>query len=665
MIIFKQLVLENFGPYRGRNTINLAPNEELGNSPIILIGGLNGGGKTTILDAIKLALYGKRAEYSNRNNMTYREFLLQCINRQIDIGEYARVELAFEYVFDKRHYHIRVIRFWDKIIANGTDNLSVMIEDYPDVELTDNWDEYVETIIPAGLSNLYFCDGERIKNLAERDFIPSALVKAIKSIIGLEIVDRLVVDLDVLANRKKREIFDANPAKTTEVEKQLRELENEREVLLREELEKKEAFLRSQEEYNKVHQQWQDFVSKNEARKQEFTQKIRYTEKQIHNLTLELKRLAYQYLPLGFIKTLLEELEAELQHQWLLKQLEMSQNLIAERDEKLISFLKEIETKPEIISAVDSYLKKQRHLDRIQLQSKKIYLPIKSKTMANFTSIVGNLLPRQMEKAQIVFESLETLEEELLATVENSQDNLNQQYETLQQKLQDVQHRFLQAKSDYEYVRKRLDEVEGKIEFLEAKLDNYSDRKVEDSRAQHILENIPKIKETLAIFQERLTYTKLNKLESEVTTCFRYLLHKNNLIGRVCLEGNLTTPEEDNLIIQLYNLEGKLIPKQRLSAGEKQILATSLLWALTRISEKSLPVVIDTPLARLDSSHRQNLVQRYFPSASHQVILLSTDTEIGKEEVTFFREKQLISREYILKHDSRNHRTVIQNGYFW
>ena len=77
-----------------------------------------------------------------------------------------------------------------------------------------------------------------------------------------------------------------------------------------------------------------------------------------------------------------------------------------------------------------------------------------------------------------------------------------------------------------------------------------------------------------------------------------------------------------------------------MSAGEKQLLAISLLWGLARVSEKHLPVAIDTPLARLDSSHRQNLIERYFPTASHQVILLSTDTEIGKAEVEFVKRKK-------------------------
>jgi DNA sulfur modification protein DndD len=77
-----------------------------------------------------------------------------------------------------------------------------------------------------------------------------------------------------------------------------------------------------------------------------------------------------------------------------------------------------------------------------------------------------------------------------------------------------------------------------------------------------------------------------------------------------------------------------------------------------------LPIAIDTPLGRLDSSHRSNLVERYFPAASHQVILLSTDTEIGEVEIKKLREQEAIAREYLLKYDSSARQTVVETGYF-
>jgi DNA sulfur modification protein DndD len=100
-----------------------------------------------------------------------------------------------------------------------------------------------------------------------------------------------------------------------------------------------------------------------------------------------------------------------------------------------------------------------------------------------------------------------------------------------------------------------------------------------------------------------------------------------------------------------------------LSAGEKQIYAISMLWALGKTSGRPLPIIIDTPLARLDSDHRRLLVENYFPLASHQVIILSTDTEVDQG---YFEElRPAVARAYHLDFDQTENSTTVKQGYFW
>jgi len=77
----------------------------------------------------------------------------------------------------------------------------------------------------------------------------------------------------------------------------------------------------------------------------------------------------------------------------------------------------------------------------------------------------------------------------------------------------------------------------------------------------------------------------------------------------------------------------------------------------------AVPVVIDTPLARLDSDHRRLLVENYFPFASHQVVLLSTDTEV--DQVYFDALKPAVARAYHLDYDQTEFTTAVKQGYFW
>lgn len=115
--------------------------------------------------------------------------------------------------------------------------------------------------------------------------------------------------------------------------------------------------------------------------------------------------------------------------------------------------------------------------------------------------------------------------------------------------------------------------------------------------------------------------------------------------------------------IELRGPDGAVILPQQLSAGERQLLAVSLLSGLAQASGRPLPVVIDTPLGRLDGIHRNHLVTRYFPQASHQVILLSTDQEIDRKA---WRDLYpYVGHAYRLEHDTTNGYTTAQSGYFW
>lgn len=105
------------------------------------------------------------------------------------------------------------------------------------------------------------------------------------------------------------------------------------------------------------------------------------------------------------------------------------------------------------------------------------------------------------------------------------------------------------------------------------------------------------------------------------------------------------------------------MPTERLSAGERQVFAVALLWALGRTSGRPLPVIIDTPLARLDSDHRRLLVERYLPFASHQVLVLSTDTEV--DEAAFAALEPAMSHAYRLRYDHARRLTTADAGYFW
>jgi len=164
------------------------------------------------------------------------------------------------------------------------------------------------------------------------------------------------------------------------------------------------------------------------------------------------------------------------------------------------------------------------------------------------------------------------------------------------------------------------------------------------------------VRVTLDKFRTAAIARRVGQLERLICESFCQLIRKQNFVNAIQIN-----PETFD--VNLLDPRGRVIPMSRLSAGESQLLATAMLWGLARASGRVVPTFIDTPLGRLDSSHRRHLVERYFPNAAHQVILLSTDEEINQCHLD--RLKPFIGNSYRLDYDPVLRSTKIQEGYFF
>ena len=161
--------------------------------------------------------------------------------------------------------------------------------------------------------------------------------------------------------------------------------------------------------------------------------------------------------------------------------------------------------------------------------------------------------------------------------------------------------------------------------------------------------------QALAEYKIRLQKKKIGTLAETMTKCYKQLANKKNLISRIDMDAV-------TLDFVYLNVDNQIVPKESLSAGEKQLMVISLLWALAICSKKKLPVIIDTPLSRMDSVHRVALIKTYFPNASDQTIILSTDSEIDKHYYEIM--KDTVGDEFTLVYDDELKCSKIKKGYF-
>lgn len=156
-------------------------------------------------------------------------------------------------------------------------------------------------------------------------------------------------------------------------------------------------------------------------------------------------------------------------------------------------------------------------------------------------------------------------------------------------------------------------------------------------------------------YKIRLQKSKISIVADTMTLCYKKLANKKNLIDRIEMD-------PVTLDLKYLNAEGDEVNKASLSAGEKQLMVISLLWSLALCSKKKLPVIIDTPLSRLDSVHRVSLIKTYFPQASEQTIILSTDSEIDKNYYKIMKDN--IGDQFTLVYNDLTKSTTIKKGYF-
>ncbi|HAC63409.1 MAG TPA: DNA sulfur modification protein DndD [Cyanothece sp. UBA12306] len=661
-MIFTELVLQNFGPYAGKNIINLSPETNNKNCPIILFGGMNGGGKTTLMDAIRLALYGQRAQCSTRNNLSYNDFLTQAVNSQTPITENTRIELAFEHVVDDSWQKYRIVRTWTKNPKDGKDILGILHEDWPDSALVNTWDEYIESLLPLGISNLFLFDGEQVKELAEQDTPPQSVIDAIQSLLGLELAEKLSIDLDVLVTRKRKKLANTSQLATLEeIEDKLTKYRQQAEESKQNLASLQTQLKHSRKQLDDAAEKFRTQGAKIAADRSKLEQEINTLKDSLTNQRQEMGKLATTSLPLALITPLIiqaqKQGEAELKYQ----QAKVAKEILQQRDQRLLAYLEELALTLDNITKIQQFLDQEQqainHNADLKITS---FLGIREEELKQLTYCLEHQLPLHQEQAKQQIATLEQLEVDL----DNKERELKvaaspEDYQKLNDALTQAQKEYGQCQRDYDTEEHKRKQIEKLIQQTIKELKQYSEEVIDRQSNEHLIKSAAKVQQTLTLFKERLTLKKLNKLEGEVTECFRYLLHKSDLVHRVAIDTH-------NFSISLFDPQGQPVAKHRLSAGEKQLLAIAFLWGLARVSGRNLPIAIDTPLGRLDSSHRSNLVERYFPTASHQVILLSTDTEIGEKEVKQLREQDAIAHQYLLKYDATQRQTtVIPNSYFW
>ena len=659
---FRKLTIENYKSFQFPTEI-VFPMGEDGRS-IFLIGGMNGAGKTSIMEAVTYCLYGGKEEDIYRN-----------INRREKAKGNANV--AFELVIEMDDGSELVVkRSWTAgAVADpkprDLNERLVVVRDGKRVSVQNQeiWQDFIRAAIPPGITQFFFFDGEKIQQIAADDHSEVRLKSSLEAALGIQYINRLASDIVYIKQEERKGFVEISDE---DLEFKQSELKRERSKLGRKHQERDslrselDSFKSQLDEAKKRFEATFHTAPESREAMREQEKKRILAANRLAQLETEIRGLCEKALPFSLAGKLFENIRRQIETEResasgeairenaasLAKRIvrvveepepiyteKLSQERMAELERRIFRLLNEGDPRTNVVKVLDlSDRDAARVLNRMEaLEGSDVFLlkPLLEEVRGLEAQI------RQLEgigQGGVMTTTERDLFDELQAQMESCSTQIGRKTEQLRL-----------VEEDILALDKRTSDIEVEIEKL------YEKHNVSKEKADFI-EECDAIASVLNQFVVRLRKNKVHMLQEKTFEMYRLLSSRSGLIKDI-------TIDDKTYEVRITDRNGHEIRKSALSAGEKEVFAVSLLWGLAQTSELKLPIIIDTPLSRLDSAHRDNIVNNYFPNAGEQVIILSTDTEI---DTNYYRAlKPRLSGAANLEFDQRQELTTVRPGYFW
>ena len=656
---FTKVELQNFGIYKGTHEMCLSNN--IGNRNITLVGGLNGRGKTTFHDAILIALYGKQAlKYIQEKARSYDKLLLDHVNKHAKNEEtYVAVSICLD-----DGTNIRVKRVWSAKGKKLEQETVVEKNGVIDKYLGESWSYYIEEILPFGIARFFFFNNEKITQLAD-DTSFEQIKNSIKSAIGVSTIEKAIEHADEVIRRKKNALAAFEHSEENvgyqEVEKQIEDIDTRLAEATKQanELERRcETLAATLEAKEKEFWSSGGDLSRNRDAIKSEMQKISSEVDRVHE---EIMQLAVDAsTPLFLCRNLVSQsYNIELSSQQSEAKL-YSDRIIVNLHQQIMDRLSDCGLNPADLDAVKHIIN-----DVLvgHLPEKETAEPAKNMSatsMLLYQRLIAEVFQKITQRIKTLVNHVDAHESELMSLDAHlgaaDEKTLAMQ---LFDALKSIEAEKAIADSTYQ---KNLDQIESlkhQRDVLVAKriqlIKTIAEKEHSNDDNARIVKYAAMSIEVLNEFKVRLQREKVAKLSSTATHCFRELVQKESLVSEIRIDSA-------TLDVTILDIDGNELLKSQLSAGEQQMFAVAIVWALALTSGYKAPVIIDTPMARLDSSHRANFVTKYLPAASSQVMVLSTDEEVYGRYLDLIRDN--VVDYYTLLYREEEQCTSIVHGYF-
>lgn len=674
-MIIKSIELNNFRIYKGVNRIDFTPNEDRN---IVIISGNNGFGKTTFLMSLVWCLYGRQMDkvddlYKKEIDEKggYGRYIGNSLNKEAQREGQTRFSVSVTFtgveIPDAPCTEITIIRSYDSA-TNTDDELCILIDGRPSDLFSDHQEEEFfirDYILPIEIAKFFFFDAEKIVSFAEINTPEQRreLSKAYSQVLGIQKYDTLKKELERLQDEYRKESaqpqdkqnfidltakIDKAEETIGNIEQQIKESEEKRVELRYDFSQLQEKLIREGDlmSIERLHEL--------EAKRDEQQKILDEAQEGLKDL--------YNYIPFGLAGNVVSEIAAQLKQEKVYKQNKVQLEGVEEKTDDII---KELDLareqcgtyiEPKVRRFYEDEIKRLvlKHfysdLDTSEFDDFRILHDLTDIQSDDFFSLIVKIKESKVSfenlshkystaKAELykigkeIREAEKNAESEYIQELRRKKDDLDRQINDLSVEIGRLDERIKQLKEDIKTDKQRKDLLSKKIEVA-------AKNKAVDDEALRLIHLIQRF---LLRFKDEKKKALEQKLEEKLTA----YMHKSDFVHKVIvdIQGN-----GEDVDITLLDIHNNKIDKGNLSMGEKQLFASALLGALVEETQLEFPVFIDSPMQKLDPSHSKNILTKFYPTVSKQVVFFPLLLkELTEEEYALI--ENITSKTYLIHNE--------------
>ncbi|MEV9524917.1 AAA family ATPase [Aliarcobacter butzleri] len=612
---FKSITINNLFSYYGQIKFDFNNSSQA----ISLIIGENGFGKTSFINSIKIALHGitKDLLQIGESTLTKQDYIIGnssknfggLLNRIAKSEGKNKASIIIE-IEDGGLYRIRR----EFTISENSYQEKLTIQDFENESFINDYEaqDFINYKISPTLAKFFFFDGEKIQTIA--DFSKDEFRQMLEDVLELNIYDQLVIDAEnVIRKIDKQEL-------NTELQNLVSEKENElsntnfklqelQENLLIENQKLKELYIQEKELDKKI----KSLEGKHKIPLKEAKEELENLENEKKEYITKFKELSYIQLPLLLNKNLKNKIAKDIDENYK-GNISISKNII---DIKKEEFLNQIDNsqKDYIEKIFDKVFNSENNrqsvsfADSIKIESQ--YNQFKDVNLANV-----------LDKLVSIKDDMKHYSDEIYRIQLQIQEN-KKEFEGDFEKIKQLSQNIGIQKEKITKIEDSFNEFQIIKKEIEKEIAKTSIQEHQNSLARIKIESLKSAIVVAKEMKERIKEDKRELLETSINIKFNLLKKEGYEVDKITLDNDFN--------INVYDKNSRAMEILSSSSGQKQIIATALIWGISEYISEEIPMIIDTPLGRLDEKNQSLILNQFYPNASSQVLILPTPSELKHE----------------------------------